>query len=123
MKSPIRKGGVYWVLDSSIQLPPESVRTVKRRRPVIVISGDATNEAAAWPIALVIPVSTSPAFATDFCLKIGKGVANLPEPGWARVVAIQPLAKGEIGDYVGHLPSAMMAILVENLLSYADLIP
>ncbi|MGC5009715.1 type II toxin-antitoxin system PemK/MazF family toxin [Streptosporangium sp. DT93] len=122
MKSVIRKGGVYWVSDSSLTLPPNDKRKIKPRRPVLVLSGDATNEDPQWPIVLVAPISTSPAMKTDFCLKLGAGTANLPEKGWVRIVALQPLVKEDIADYVGHLPAAMLAIVEENLFAYMELI-
>ncbi|SEN89955.1 hypothetical protein SAMN05660976_08564, partial [Nonomuraea pusilla] len=42
MKPPLRKGGVYWVADNRLTLPPNDERTVKPKRPVIVVSGDET---------------------------------------------------------------------------------
>lgn len=123
MKSPIRKGGVYWVSDSCLTLPPNDARDIKPKRPVIVVSGDETNENPGWPIVLVVPVSTSPNLKTEFCLQLGAGTGNLPRKGWARVVAVQPLTKDEIQDMMGILPSAMVAILEENLFAYMDLVP
>lgn len=123
MKSPIRKGGVYWVADSCLTLPPNDDRELKPTRPVIVVSGDETNENPDWPIVLVIPVSTSHTLKTEFCLKLGAGVGNLPRKGWARVVAIQPLTKEQIQDLMGMLPSETVALLEENLFAYMALVP
>ncbi|GAA4221607.1 mRNA-degrading endonuclease toxin of MazEF toxin-antitoxin module [Streptosporangium album] len=122
MKAPIRKGGVYWVDDSDLTLPPNDERNVKPRRPVIVVSGDETNENPDWPIALVVPISTAPSHKTAYCLQIGAAVANLPKKGWARIVAVQPLAKDEIQDLIGHLPADMQGILHENLFAYMGLV-
>lgn len=123
MKPPLRKGGVYWVADNRLTLPPNDERTVKPKRPVIVVSGDETNENPDWPIVLVVPISTSPTLRTPFCLKLGAGVGNLPAKCWARVVAVQPLAKDDIQDFLGNIPSDMAAILDENLLAYLGLVP
>jgi mRNA-degrading endonuclease toxin of MazEF toxin-antitoxin module len=123
VRPPIRKGGVYWVADERLTLPPNDERTVKPKRPVIVVSGDETNENPDWPIIFVVPISTSPTLKTPFCLQLGAGVGNLPSKGWARVVAMQPLAKSDIQDFTGNIPSAMLAILEENLFAYMGLVP
>lgn len=94
---------------------------MRHRRPVIIVSGDEKNENSDWPIVLVVPISTSPRMKTEFCLQIGANVANLPEKGWARVVAVQPLAKDDVSDYIGRLPAAMLALLEENLFDYMGL--
>ncbi|MFI6510174.1 type II toxin-antitoxin system PemK/MazF family toxin [Streptosporangium sp. NPDC050855] len=118
MTPPIRKGGVYWVSDGSLRLPPEDKREIKPKRPIIVVSGDGTNGDDNWPTALVIPISTSTTSKTEFCLLLGASVANLPRKGWARVVAVQPLAKTDIQDFMGMLPAQMVTLLEENLFTY-----
>ncbi len=122
MKPPIRRGGVYWVRDTRLTLPPEPEREIKSKRPVIVVSGDDHNEDADWPIALVVPISTSPKYATEFCQKLAARTANLPQAGWARVVAVQPVAKSEFLDYIGTVPSTTMALLTDNLFAYMGLV-
>ncbi|GGP01382.1 type II toxin-antitoxin system PemK/MazF family toxin [Nonomuraea glycinis] len=66
---------------SLISRRDDRLRTVKPKRPVIVVSGDETNENPAWPIIFVVPISTSPTLKTPFRLQLGAGVGNLPSKG------------------------------------------
>jgi len=104
----IRRGGVFWVSDETLSLPPNPQRTFHNRRPVIVISGDAKNASPEWPHVLVVPTSSSGTRATEFCVKLAYGVGNLPSKCWARTVMPQPIEKKALGDYLGEIPPAVM---------------
>lgn len=115
---PIRKGGVFFVKDSSLTMPHNDVRNVHPQRTVIVLSGDATNQDPDWPHVLVVPTSTSTTLKTEFCVKLAASVGNLPRRCWVRVVFPQPLLKEDLGDYLGHLPAEHVAMLEDNLFAY-----
>ncbi|MGI5155185.1 hypothetical protein [Microbispora sp. CA-102843] len=53
MKSSIRKGGVYYVSDRSLTMPPNDQRNLHARRPVVVLSGDAKNQQPDWDLIYV----------------------------------------------------------------------
>lgn len=48
-------GGVYWVMDSLLDLVPgEVVRNLHPRRPVVVVSGPGSNSDPKWSHVLVV---------------------------------------------------------------------
>jgi mRNA-degrading endonuclease toxin of MazEF toxin-antitoxin module len=85
---------------------------------VIVISGEAENENEEWPIVMVVPCSSQSSHRTKYCVKLNHGVANVDKKCWARVVAAQPLAKDEIGDFVGQLPADLLEDVYVNWAEY-----
>lgn len=117
--SPIL-GGIYQVADTELTLLPEAERKVYAgRRPVIVLSGLATNSDSAWPLVLVAPLSTSPKWKTRFCVEIPRGMANVTDTTWVRVPAVQPLLKISLQDWNGRtVPSMKLAEIRSSLLDY-----
>lgn len=118
MKPAIKRGGIYWVPDRLLALPPDNDRNLHPRRTVVVISGDAEHENEDWPIVLVAPCSSQSTRKTRYCVKIGQGVANLQKKCWVRVAAVQPIAKDDLGDYVGRLPAHLLEDIYFNLAEY-----
>ncbi|WDZ88887.1 type II toxin-antitoxin system PemK/MazF family toxin [Nocardiopsis sp. HUAS JQ3] len=118
MKPAIRRGGVYRVPDHRLTLPPDYDRDPHPQRTVIVISGEAENENEEWPIVMVVPCSSQSSRRTKYCVKLNHGVANVDKKCWARVVAAQPLAKDEIGDFVGQLPADLLEDVYVNWAEY-----
>jgi hypothetical protein len=60
-------GGVYYVRDSSITLPPNTERNFHdERRPVVVLSGPDTNSNGGWRTILAAPISSSSSLKTGF---------------------------------------------------------
>ena len=121
MKQPIRKGGVFMVPDKALSLPPNNAREYHGQRPVIVISGDAKNADDSWPHVLVIPTSSSGRLATEFCVKLAYGTANLTSKCWARVVMPQPIEKADFGAYLGTMPAEILDMIEGNLFAYMGL--
>jgi mRNA-degrading endonuclease toxin of MazEF toxin-antitoxin module len=81
MADPIA-GGVYYVRDRDLTLPPNDMRLYHdERRPVVVISGPETNSDPTWRFVLVAPVSSSTSHKTRFCVKLVAKEANLPKKG------------------------------------------
>lgn len=118
MKPPIKRGGVYWVPDRLLTLPPDYDREPYPRRAVVVISGGAENENQDWPIVLVALCSSQSSQAslrTRYCVKLSQGVANVSKKCWIRVAAAQPIAKDDIGDYVGQVPAHLLEDIYVNL--------
>ncbi|HIY40550.1 MAG TPA: type II toxin-antitoxin system PemK/MazF family toxin [Candidatus Nocardiopsis merdipullorum] len=118
MKPPIERGGIYWVPDRLLALPPDYDRDPHHRRAVVVISGDAENENEDWPIVLVAPCSSQSTRKTRYCVKLGQGVANVQKKCWVRVAAVQPMAKDELGDYVARLPAHLLEDVYFNFAEY-----
>lgn len=122
MNNPIRRGGVFLVSDDTVSLPPNAQRLTHHQRPVIVISGDAKNADPEWPHVLVVPTSSSGRRSTEFCVKLAYGTGNLPSKCWARVVMPQPIAKADLGNYLGQIPADIMETIDTALLAYMGLI-
>lgn len=122
MTMPPRKGGVFLVQDRLINLPPDATRNLHSQRYVIIVSGNDPNSNANWPLVLAVPASTQSTLRTQYCVTLAQGTGNLPKKCWARVVAVQPIAKSDLGDYTGQIPPATMTLLEQNLLAYMGLI-
>ncbi|GAA1431360.1 hypothetical protein GCM10009616_18270 [Microlunatus lacustris] len=115
-------GGVYWVRDESISLPPNDVRNMHPRRPVVVISGPNTNSDPNWATVLIMPTSTATTHRTRFCVKLPAGCGNLDKKTWARVPAAQPLLKTDLQDQLGILPADKLEEIQGRLLDYMGLL-
>lgn len=114
-------GGVYYVADDKLALPPESKRTRhEERRPFVVISGQAQNNDSRWPLVLGCPISSSTTHRTRFCIKLSQGDANLGKKSWIRVPTIQPLDKDDLEDLLGTLPEEIAQNLMASILDYMD---
>jgi mRNA-degrading endonuclease toxin of MazEF toxin-antitoxin module len=122
MKMPIRKGGIFWVKDESLTMPPNDRRTYHPQRTVIIMSGDSTNQDARWPTVLVMPTSSESTLKTEFCVKLAAGQGNVQKKCWARVIHTQPFLKDDLGDYLGQLSAEVVASLEDSLFTYMGLI-
>ncbi|RCV51861.1 type II toxin-antitoxin system PemK/MazF family toxin [Marinitenerispora sediminis] len=118
MKQGIIRGGIYRVPDRFLTFPPDYDREPHAQRNVIVISGDSAHEDDEWPIIMVVPCPSQATRRTKYCVKIPYGVGNMDKKCWARVVAAQPMAKDEVGDFVGHLPADMLEEIYLNWAEY-----
>lgn len=84
----------------------------------MVISGDAEHENQDWPIVLVAPCSSQSSRRTRYCVKLSRGTANVRKKCWARVAAVRPIAKEDIGGYVGQLAAHLLEDVYVNLAEY-----
>ncbi|MFI7552505.1 type II toxin-antitoxin system PemK/MazF family toxin [Micromonospora sediminimaris] len=122
ISSPIVIGGLYYVKDSIVSLPPNDGRNIHdERRPVVVLSGPNTNSFAGWRTVLVAPTSTSTSLKTKYCVKLAAGEGNLPKKCWVRVVAVQPLLKSDLQDHLGVLSAARLEEIQARLFQYMGL--
>ncbi|MDG4763624.1 type II toxin-antitoxin system PemK/MazF family toxin [Solwaraspora sp. WMMD406] len=116
--SLVINGGIYYVKDKAISLPPNDGRNYHdERRPVVVLSGPDTNSLAGWPTVLVAPISTSPKLKTQYCVKLGASEGGLPKKCWVRVVAVQPLLKSDLQDRLGVLSAERLEEIQARLSS------
>ncbi|MFV2105885.1 type II toxin-antitoxin system PemK/MazF family toxin [Micromonospora sp. LOL_015] len=115
-------GGVYYVKDLAISLPPNDGRNYHdERRPVVVLSGPNTNSVAGWPTVLVAPISTSTTLKTEYCVKLRASEGGLPKKCWVRVVAVQPLLKSDLQDHLGVLTAERLEEIQARLFQYMGL--
>ncbi|MCI1018192.1 type II toxin-antitoxin system PemK/MazF family toxin [Microbacterium sp. C5A9] len=121
MTVPIRLGGLYWVPDSAVALPPQKPnRVMHPKRPFLVFSNDSVNTDDEWPLVLGFPVTTSHEFATRFCVNLPKGTCPLPKESWVQVPLLQPLAKEKLQTYVGPLAANTLEDIRLSLIQYTD---
>lgn len=122
LSSPILNGGVYYVPDSLISLPPNDERQLhEQRRPVVVLSGPATNNSNEWRTVLIAPMSSSTQLKTGYCVKLAAGQGGLRKKCRVRVIAVQPLLKSDLGDRLGLLPGERLEEIQARLFQYLGL--
>lgn len=120
MNDPIRKGGIYWIPDSTVALPPNTLkdRVQHPRRPFLVVSNDIENTDESWLIVLGFPLSTSKDFSTKFDIPLAAGTASLPEECWIRVPMLQPISKAKLMEQIGRLDANTMEACIGQMLMY-----
>lgn len=122
ISNPVINGGVYYVKDPVISLPPNDDRSIhEERRPVVVLSGPNTNSFAGWRTVLVAPISSSTSLKTQYCVKLSAGEGGLTKKCWVRVVAVQPLLKSDLEDRLGVLPAERVEEIQARLFQYMGL--
>src|SRR5665647_2217150 len=118
MTFPLVAGGVYYIADKDLVLPPEEERKLHPMRPVLVVSSPVSIHDGSWRFVAVVPLSSEPQRATRFCVAIKKGEGNLDRDTFARVPAVQPLMKDALGRYLGTLPPNRLEEVRANLATY-----
>lgn len=119
---PVVYGGLYWVSDAALSLPPNDDRHLHDRRPVLVISGPETNSDPLWPVVLIMPLSSETGRKTKFCVKVPAFEGNLEKKTWVRVPAVQPLLKRDLQDYLGTLPDSRVDEIQGRLWQYLGML-
>ncbi|MEV4059743.1 type II toxin-antitoxin system PemK/MazF family toxin [Nonomuraea dietziae] len=122
MIAAIRRGSVFLVNDNVLTLPPNDKRSYHPQRFVVVLSGNARNADPDWKTVLVVPTSSQSKLATSYCVKLGKGVGNLPKDCWARVTMPQPILKTDLRDRTGELPPRYLDLITNGILDYMGLL-
>ncbi len=116
-------GGVYYVRDESLRLLPEEERvTHDARRPVLVITGPATNGDPAWPFVLGCPISRSTSRRTRYDVQLAAGQGGATKKCWIRVPAAQPLLKAQLEDRLGTLDERLLSQVQTRLAQYMGLV-
>ncbi len=114
----MKRGDVYWAT-----LAPRSGSEQTGRRPVIVISRDAFNQAPGWRSVIVVPVSTSASQArrgpTAVMLPAGSG--GLAQDSIALCHQVTTLDRGNLDALLGSLPDAQPHAVNDGLRIALDL--
>jgi mRNA-degrading endonuclease toxin of MazEF toxin-antitoxin module len=116
-------GGVYYVADKTLTLPPNDERQYHDRRTVVVISGEETNRDTLWRPVLVVPTSSQTTYKTKYCVTLNHGMGNVQKKCWIRTSAVQPILKTELSDHLGVIPPEKLAELQARLFEYMGLVP
>ena len=101
----MKRGEVYWAT-----LAPRSGAEQSGRRPVIIVSRDAFNQAPGWQSVIVVPVSTSPSEARrgPTVVALPAGAGGLPQESTAVCHQVTTLDRGKLTVALGSLTSTQL---------------
>jgi len=113
------RGDVYFV-----DLAPRSGAEQRGRRPAIIVSTDAFNEARGWRSITIVPLTTAERWwepsPSTVVLEIGE--ANLPKRCAALAHQVTTIDKAKfVGGRIGQLSSGKLAELGQALRNYLAL--
>ena len=108
----MKRGDVYWAI-----LAPRSGSEQAGRRPVIVISRDAFNQAPGWRSVIVVPVSTSAAQARrgPTAVPLPAGAGGLSEESIALCHQVTTLDRSKLAALLGSLPAGQLGAVEEGV--------
>lgn len=106
------RGEVYWAM-----LTPRSGSEQAGRRPVIVISRDAFNQAPRWRSVIVVPLSTSASQARrgPTAVVLPAGTGGLAREGVALCHQVTTLDRAKLGALLGSLTTAQLREVEQGL--------
>jgi mRNA interferase MazF len=114
----MKRGDVYWA-----DLAPRSGSEQQGRRPVIVISHDAFNQAQAWRSIIVVPLSTSAGQAArgPSAILLTRGSAGLTKDSVALCHQVTTLDRAKLSQRIGELTPTALREVEEGLKAAMDL--
>lgn len=110
----MKRADVYWA-----DLVPRSGPEQSGRRPVIVVSHDAFNEAPGWRSIIVVPLSTSAAQAArgPSAVSIPRGAAGLARGSVALCHQVTTVDRAKLTTRIGTLSRELMRAVEAGLLA------
>ena len=114
----MKRGEVYWA-----DLVPRSGSEQQGRRPVIVISHDAFNQAQGWRSIIVVPLSTSLAQAGrgPSAVLIPREVAGLSRESVALCHQVTTLDRAKLVQRIGELSATELSKVEDGIKAAMDL--
>jgi mRNA interferase MazF len=114
----MKRGDVYWA-----DLVPRSGSEQQGRRPVVIVSHDAFNQAQGWRSIIVVPISTSTSQAKrgPTAVAIQQGIGGLSKDSTALCHQVTTLDRSKLSQYLGRLPEDALAEIEEGLKAALDL--
>ena len=108
----MKRGEVYWAT-----LAPRSGSEQAGRRPAIVISRDAFNQASRWRSVIVVPVSTSASQARrgPTAVALPAGAGGLVQESIALCHQVTTLDRGKLETLLGSLTTLQLHEVEEGL--------
>lgn len=102
----MKRGDIYWA-----ELAPRSGSEQSGRRPVIIVSHDAFNEAPNWRSIIVVPISTSPRQARrgPTTVALPEGAGGLVRDSIALCHQVTTLDRRKLAEFIGATPHDRMA--------------
>jgi mRNA interferase MazF len=114
----VKRGEVYWA-----DLRPRSGSEQTGRRPVIVFSHDAFNQAPGWRSIIVVPVSTSAAQAKRglTAVLLSPGAGGLAQESVALCHQVTTLDRNKLTQRIGELAPSQLRQVEVGLKAALDL--
>src|ERR1039457_4832994 len=114
----MKRGEVYWA-----DLIPRSGSEQTGRRPVILVSHDAFNQAPGWRSVIVVPISTSAAQGRrgPTVVELPVGSAGLPKAGFAVCHRVTTLDRAKLTRKIGALPTGILREVEDALKAAMDI--
>ena len=114
----MKRGEIYWA-----DLVPRSGSEQQGRRPVIVLSHDAFNQAAGWRSIIVVPVSTSATQAKRglTAVLLPKGAGGLKQESVALCHQVTTLDRAKLSQRIGELTADQLRQVEAGLKAALDL--
>lgn len=114
----MKRGDVYWA-----NLSPRSGSEQTGRRPVVILSHDAFNQATGWRSIIVIPISTSSNQAKrgPTVVLLAAGTAGLSSDCSAICHQITTLDRAKLSERIGELPPEVLVYIEKALLAAVDI--
>lgn len=108
----MKRGEVYWAT-----LAPRSGAEQTGRRPVIIVSRDAFNQAPGWQSVIVVPVSTSASQARrgPTAVALPAGAGGLPQESTAMCHQVTTLDRGKLAVLLGSLTTTQLQEVEDGL--------
>ena len=114
----MKRGEVYWA-----DLSPRSGSEQTGRRPVIILSHDAFNQAKGWRSIIVVPVSTSltQAGRGPTAVLVTAGTAGLAKGSVILCHQITTLDRAKLVEKIGDLPANLLEQVERGVLAAVDI--
>lgn len=107
-----------------LDLEPVRGSEASKRRPVIVVSNDRANAAAARlgrGVVTVVPVTSNVARIFPFQVLLPADLAGLRVESKAQAEQVRPVSVERLGPALGQLPGAVIAKVENALRTHLDL--
>lgn len=116
----VARGDVFWV-----ELAPRSGSEQQGRRPAVVVSHDAFNQAEGWRSLIVVPLSTSrgQAIRGPTAVEVRAGDGGLLEDSVALCHQVTTLDRRKLVERLGRLSKDSLLAVEAGLAIALDLKP
>jgi len=114
----LKRGDVFWA-----DLAPRTGSEQSGRRPVIVVSHNAFNQAPNWQSIIVVPLSTSHAQSRRglTTVHLPKGAASLSQASVAVCHQVTTLDRSKLSRQVGSISKDILSAVELGLKAALDL--
>jgi mRNA interferase MazF len=111
----MRRGEIYFA-----DLSPTVGSEINKRRPVLIVSNDASNRSATT--VTVLPITSNISRVYPFEIPLSPKESGLPKPSKAQAQQIRTISKGRLrGEALGKLSATIMRKAGDAICLHLDL--